>query len=229
MHKKTTLNIVFHKIREKGEAVSPFDLLWIDVREIVRQLSGSTRRHLRVMLDDGYEEHVRYAQLLQEEFGVPVGLAVVTSGVGREGFLRLEDLYRAQEGGIEILSHGVTHVAMGKYGGDAVMATPMGGEYRDRPRGRTHLLTENEIDFQVRESVRWFQERELLVNSFVYPYGVYSERIRDIIARSGLYVAAYTCDNALESSDSDRFLIPRLVITNDVSPGMWIERCGKLY
>lgn len=229
MRRETTLNIVFHKIREQGEMLSKFDLPWLHVRDIVRQVRECALDHFNVTFDDGYEEHVRFAELLLEEFDVSVGLAVVTSDVGKEGFLRLEDLYRAQERGIEIMSHGVTHVALGKYVGNTVVATPTGGEYRDMPRGRAHVLTESEIGFQVRESANWFRERGFLVNSFVYPYGVYNETIRSVVARSGLYTTAYTCDNALESPAGDRFLIPRVVIENTRTPETWVEVCKKLF
>lgn len=222
------LNLVFHQILdETSEFRSVYDMHKEAALELLDAVSALLHGHgiaLRVFLDDGYSNQFEFAHALQERFGLFAVIGIATDDVGTEGYLTWNQVEALSAEGQRIASHGVSHAALGKYDNDTVMETLTGGMYRNMPKGRTALLSEAEVRYQVVESHRRLQQHGVEAGDFIYPYGVYNRTIRDIVQSSRLYTAAHTCDIALETERSDPFVISRLVIDHSLPLDRWVER-----
>jgi peptidoglycan/xylan/chitin deacetylase (PgdA/CDA1 family) len=54
------------------------------------------------------------------------------------------------------------------------------------------------------------------VRSFAYPFGYFSRRVRDAVARAG-YESACRVDHVVASTGDDRLSVPRLIVTSSTT------------
>lgn len=226
------LNLVFHQIlHDEAECQSVYDMheeTALKLLDAISALSHSHRIAQRVFLDDGYSKQFGFARMIQEHLGLRAVIGIATDDVCSEGYLTWNQIEELSLSGQHIASHGVSHAALGRYNNGAVMETPMGGVYRNMPKGRSVLLSETEVWYQVVESYYRLQDHRIVVSDFIYPYGVYNRTIRNIVKNSNLYATALTCDISVETENSDPFAIPRLVIDNSLSLDQWIAKISTL-
>jgi 3',5'-cyclic AMP phosphodiesterase CpdA len=202
------MNVVFHEIRASDAAIAGrFEVtrsFAIEAIERVGELVARSGLELRVFLDDGDLTHYDFALGLAER-RIGVSLALVTSAIDSPGHLStLQVTELAKVKGVELLSHGVTHV-------------PLAGE-----PGRSR----REVGFQLSESRKALAELGIDAREFVYPYGIYSPEVVEMTGE--VYRGAYTCDQGVEDSETPRLMKPRTVIDRRRSPAEWHEIVGKI-
>lgn len=202
------MNVVFHEIRASNDVIAGrFEVtrsFAIEAIERVGELVARAGLELRVFLDDGDLTHYDFALELTER-QIAVGLALVTSDIDSPGFLStLQVTELAKVAGVELLSHGVTHVALAGEPG--------------RPR--------HEVELQLSASRTALVELGIDAREFVYPYGIYSPEIVQMTRE--VYLGAYTCDQGVEDSDTPPLMKPRTVIDRRRSPAEWQEIVGRL-
>lgn len=231
METKSSINVVFHRVLEDSKlANSPYDLSQEFILSIVYgalAIISNSGSQLKIFFDDAYASHFAISLDLKSKHGLEIVLGIITEDIGGDGFLTLEqitDLYRK---GIIVASHSMTHAALGKYKDGRVMDSPTDGVYHSMPRGKESVLTENEIMYQVVESLKYFEKRGIFVSDFIYPYGIYNDQIKNIVSQAG-YLKAYSCDFAIQKRESDTFSIPRLVIDDSLSTDEWVDKIGNL-
>jgi peptidoglycan/xylan/chitin deacetylase (PgdA/CDA1 family) len=230
---KARLNIVLHKIVEgRQELKSRYDVTEDFAYELAEQFQRVTRNfsvELGVFLDDGYRSQYSCALRTARDFGIKTFIPLISEAIGTEGYLVQEEIDALkQESKVSFCSHGVSHAALGVYENERVVSTPKGGVYRNMPRGHASVLTEEEIRYQLKESWKQLSERGIEAETFVYPYGIYSEDILHIVEREGLYEKAYTCDVGLEWTGVRPLAIPRLLVDNTLSVAEWTKTAEKL-
>ncbi len=231
--KKAKLNIVLHKIVEgKQELKSRYDVTEAFAYELAEQFQHVARNfsvEFGVFLDDGYRSQYSCALRVARDFGIKTFIPLISEAIGTEGYLSQEEIDSLkQENNVSFCSHGVSHAALGVYENERVISTPRGGVYHNMPRGHASVLTEEEIRYQLKESWKQLFERGIEVDTFVYPYGIYSESILNIVEREGLYKKAYTCDAGLERAGIRPLAIPRLLVDNTLSVAEWTKMAEKL-
>ena len=227
------LNIVLHKIVEDEQEIqSRYDTIAEFAYDLVRQLQSIVRGssiELDIFLDDGYQSQFSFALRLAREYDNQIFIPLITQLIGTDGYISHKEIeVLKQEENIILCSHGVSHAALGVYENDTVLPTPQGGIYRNMSMGHNSILTEQEIQFQLKESYRQLSELGIQTDTFVYPYGIYSEYILSIVEHSGVYAKAYTCDDGLEQVGVRSLAIPRLLIDNTLSISEWVKKAENI-
>lgn len=227
------LNIVLHKIvQNKQELKNRYDVTEEFAYDLVKQLQSITSGNLfdlGVFLDDGYASQFAFVLRLVHDYNIQIFIPVISQTIGSDGYMSRKEIdILKQESNIIFCSHGVSHVALGKYENDIVLSTPKGGIYRNMPIGQLSTLTEQEISYQLKESSKQLSSFGIQTDTFVYPYGIYSVDILDVVKQSGVYVKAYTCDDGLELLDVDSLAIPRLLVDNTLSISEWTMKARKI-
>ncbi len=227
------LNIVLHKIvGDEREIKSRYDTTGDFSYELVRQLQCVVKQFsidLGIFLDDGYQSQFPFALQLACKYDSQIFISLVTQLIGRDGYISHEEIeILKQEENITLCSHSVSHAAFGTYGNDRLLLTPKGGIYRNMPMGHESTLTEQEIRFQLKESWKQLSDFGIETNVFVYPYGIYSEDILNIMGQVGIYAKAYTCDDGLEQIGVKSLAIPRLLVDNTISISEWVKKAENI-
>lgn len=105
------------------------------------------RKNGDLWFDDGYVEDFTIIRPLLREHGLIGILAIITSKVGEEGYLNIEQLKIMIREGWKIASHSVTHQSFKN-------------------------LSMKEVDWELRKSLEWINENlGLTPVGFVAPYG----------------------------------------------------------
>jgi peptidoglycan/xylan/chitin deacetylase (PgdA/CDA1 family)/glycosyltransferase involved in cell wall biosynthesis len=176
-----------------------------DVIEIIQGRKTAPPRAVWLSFDDGFKEFLDNVVPLVREHGIPVTLFVPTGIVQGEGMfywlrhkrrrdaLSIEELKQiAAYPEITVGSHTVTHAI-------------------------TSHLSEAELQFELSESKRtlerWIDAETI---SFAYPVGQFNGNERAVLARCG-YTLAVTTENALITSQTDPYLVPRFSIGDNIS------------
>lgn len=230
---KIRLNIVLHKIvGSEQEIKSHYDTTADFSYDLVRQLQSVVKRfevELGIFLDDGYQSQFPFALRLAHEYDNQIFIPLITQFIGTDGYISHKEIeVLKQEKNISLCSHGVSHAALGVYENDTVLPTPKGGLYRNMPMGHASILTEQEIQFQLQESYKHLSKLGIQTDTFVYPYGIYSEDILNIIREVGIYTKTYTCDDSLERVGVRPLAIPRLLIDNTLSISEWVKKAENI-
>ena len=114
---------------------------------------------LVIIDDDAYPQVHALLKPICEEFNIPITTAVVTSRVNNSNSsMTLKQLHECEKAGMEIVSHTPRHLRMAE-------------------------LTDEEIEYECRESKRWLHEHGFLTNVIVYPFGSFDERVRKITSK----------------------------------------------
>jgi len=227
------LNIVLHKIvQNKQELKNCYDVTEEFAYDLVKQFQSITSDKLvdlGIFLDDGYSTQFAFALRLAHDYNIQIFIPIISQTIGLDGYIsgREIDILK-QESNVILCSHGVSHAALGKYENNAVLPTPKGGVYRNMPIGQLSALTDQEILYQLKESSRQLSSFGIQTDTFVYPYGIYSVDILDVVRQSRVYAKAYTCDDGLEQLGVGSLAIPRLLVDNTLSISEWTIKAKKI-
>lgn len=140
-----------------------------------------------VTLDDGYEDAYTNAFPILKKYGMPGSFAIVTGFVGRPGYVTKQNVLDMDAGGMEIVSHTVTHVDLTKVSADQL----------------ERELKESKVTLE-----KWLGKD---VYAFVYPSGRFNRRVEDAVKKAG-YLFARTTQAGDMTRDSDPFVIPTIRI-----------------
>jgi Polysaccharide deacetylase len=149
-----------------------------------------------VTFDDGTADFYDRAWPVLRERGLTATLYVISGLVGKEyGGRRMlcwEQLEELRDGGVEIGAHGHRHVQL-----DVV---PLDRAARELVNSK--LLLEDRL--------------QSAVNSFAYPFGYHTARIKRLVARSG-FTSACAVKNRLSHPGDDHLALARVTMTADTT------------
>ena len=166
----------------------------VSVRELLAAAAVGEDRHLvGLTFDDGFDDYVHHALPVLQRFGFTATLYPVVDLVGRSNrwdqaergpVIRLADgaqLRALRDGGTEIGSHTLTHVALSRVD--------------DQQLEREVVTSRQRLEEILGQEVR----------GFCYPYGDHDERVVEVVRRAGYdYACAYQTHGRW-----DRFTLPR--------------------
>jgi len=155
-----------------------------------------------VTFDDGTEDHFTYAFPVLRQYRIPATIFMITEGIGRPGFLNLEQIRIMSQEGISFGSHTLRHAYL--------PSLPM-----DRVKDELQL------------SRRRLEEMGLSVEALSYPGGGYTEDVIRQVQEAG-YRAACTTNRGTERFPPNRWALRRISMHRGASSslGMWIRCCG---
>ena len=214
--------------------VSHYDL--IPLRDLVGRLASgrSIRRCAAVTFDDAYAETLENACPVMRELGIPATLFVIADAPGRtEGFWwdqpvvrdaapdRQRERWLRGLGGdgnaiLRSLSPRGPHVVSTRHppaDWDVIKRATVSG-FDVGAHSATHRalpeLEASELAQEIETS------REIIAGRigvtpelFAYPYGLWNERVREVVQRAG-YSGAVALDHGLVGPGSDRWALPRI-------------------
>jgi peptidoglycan/xylan/chitin deacetylase (PgdA/CDA1 family) len=173
----------------------------ISISEAI-QTNAKIGRRFTISFDDGYEGALIYAAPTMREFGCSAIQFIVAGRLGRRNewdlgrdtaMERLMDRAQVQEWlslGFEIGAHTLTHAKLA--------AIPI-------------AAAKNEIAGSKKKLEDLFG---IPVKHFAYPYGVYNDRIAELVRDAG-FETACTCDPGVVRHDVDPFRLGRFLIWNE--------------
>lgn len=159
------------------------------------------RKTFVITVDDGHADGYRHAFPIQTRFGFVATFFVITSRLGRSGWLTWAELGEMQGAGMEIGNHTVSHVSETGSSRHQTDAQVIGAQAAIS----THL--------------------GIMPISFAYPYGRMPANLVASVEGSGIKVA-YTTAGAATETLSTAYLLPRLRVsaTTGASGMLWLVR-----
>lgn len=148
-------------------------------------------RPVVLTFDDGYGDFYSHALPLLKQYGHTATLFQTTGWVSLEGvakrMMTWRELAEAAQAGIEIGAHTIKHPQL------------------DR-------LPDGELHEELYVSKSLLEDRlEMAVPGLAYPFGYSNEKVRQVARELG-YTHAYAVGNAMTTSESDNFALPRLTV-----------------
>jgi len=181
-------------------------LTMAQVAEHFRRSQPFPRRAVAITFDDGFENVLTEAAPVMVEHGFAGTVYAITGMVGRVtrwtdrgvplpslSLLTWLQLGELQAQGFEIGAHSVSHGFLTQYDPDALRHEV--GDPQDAI----------------------FQNLSTLAETFAYPQGDYSRRVVAQVMSMG-YITAVTVNQGRATLDSDRFTLPRLLVSNNTAP-----------
>ncbi|WP_216893924.1 hypothetical protein [Nocardia alni] len=212
-HLAGTVNIVFHDIAASADQLwSRYDT----TTEVLHRIIGWCRdqgitRRTRLYFDDNRRSvfDLVLPRVDVTEFAEVV-IAVPVTTIGRTGRGTTTDLRAAAARGVRIAAHGWSHIRLAAYDRTGILlATPLGGHYRDRLGGGAHEpLSDNEVLFQLVEA-KHLETLTGACREFVLPHGCYNATTLALNQRFGLYTHLATTDPGI---DTGQLLRPRFPV-----------------
>ena len=213
------LNICLHNIVDRDSDVKT--IYELTISQLIRlENSLETLREKNVFssyelfFDDGYKSFISLAR--NHDFKINknfIHAAVITERIGQEGYMSQEDVIWIHNAGFSVCSHGVSHAALAVFNGTTVSRTPSGSIYQNKPYGKDHVLSYEEVKYQLIESSKYLESLiGVRPSYFVLPYGLYNDQSIYLAAVESSYSRLYSCDKAF---DTGQFLSPRLLVTQE--------------
>ncbi len=168
---------VFHLISAVG---------WLEIDNFKLQEQSSVsfgEPMVTLVFDDGFQNIYDNALPILTAAGIKSTQAIVSDAVTYDGYMGIAEVLEFEAAGHEIASHTKTHAHLTQLDD--------GGLYDKIIQSRLDLLS-----YGVGS-----------VDTFVYPYGEYNDRVTQYIADSGYYIAARTVDEGFNYTNSDPFLL----------------------
>ncbi|MBF6209730.1 polysaccharide deacetylase family protein [Nocardia puris] len=219
-HTGALVNLVFHDIATDSDGLwSRFDTTIDRLHAIAAWCRDlALTRRVRLYFDDNHRSlfDLVLPALDVTEFAEVVA-AVPVASIGRTGHGTTTDLRAATARGVRIAAHGFSHTRLASYDPHgALLATPIGGRYTDRPGAGQHdPATENEVLFQLVEAKEHLDALTGACREFVLPYGCHNPATLALNQRFGLYPHLTTTDPGI---DTGQLLRPRFLLTSDDTP-----------
>lgn len=158
----------------------------------LRELAEGKINHPSVILtfDDGYEDFYRSGWPILKKYQAKATIFIISSKVGRPGYLSAGQIQELRHGGIEIGSHTVSHPNLTN--------TSAGNLEIQLNRSKTDL-----------ESIIGGK-----VVSFAYPSGQFNEKVIDQLKESGYISAVTTIEDVAQTENSNQsiYTLPRIRI-----------------
>lgn len=171
---------------------------------LMEQRSYLPEHPIVISFDDGYADFLDYALPILQQYGFEATLYVVTKyvgqsstwlhgqGAGDRSMLTWVQLAEVSAAGIECGAHSHTHVQL-----DAV---PL-------PEAREEIArSKRELEQHLNQPVE----------TFAYPYGYHTVRVRELVQEAG-FTSACAVKHALSTMDDDRLALSRIIIAADTS------------
>lgn len=174
----------------------------IDFTELYRAMAGVSTLdapHVLLTFDDGGEDLYTYAFPILKRYGLTATFFIITSEIGKPGYLTWEQLAEMREAGMSVQSHSATHP--------------------DLPS-----CSDERLQTELRESKRAI-EQSLGEKTFVlcYPAGSYDQRVQEAAREAG-YLLAVTTEPGREASPAAPMALPRV----RVQPGLSVSQFAGL-
>jgi hypothetical protein len=181
---------------------------------------------ITLYFDDSFVSLVDRVMPMDKPAYCNTNAAVITDTINKNGHLSEADIEYCVAQGVSISSHGVSHAAFAIYDNadEALLPTPAGGRYSNMPYGKAHVLSENQVLFQLNESK--LQLEDICQNEIyeiVLPYGLYNPQTLNIIKTSTTYNFVTTCDAAVDTNQRIR---PRYLVTQENIAAMALASIG---
>ncbi len=203
--KKSPKIISFHKITNSPELggtfcfEKQFDIFMKYISEhyntvsIEEALNNYNEKNILIFFDDAYEDIYKIAFPIMKEYNLKGVLCPVVNYIGEKNFwdrginkykhMNFSQLKEMQEYGFEIVSHSLNHYDMRK-------------------------LYIEEIEKELLQSKEILEKQlKIKVEYFLYPYGLYNEKIKRILRKIG-YKGAFTSYNK-DNRVFDKYAIGR--------------------
>ena len=212
------LNICLHDIvADIDEVKTIYDITLRQLDNIVKSLQKFRTEKIidsyKIFFDDGYKSALDVVNSV--DLGISkadVHLAIITDDIGKSNKLTESDITLLSQKEHSIDSHGVSHAALAVFNDELLQISPSNGVYKNMPYGKSNVLSDKEIAYQLIESSKRLASiTGSLPTAFVLPYGLYNQEVVYQAVQSGYY-RIYTCDAAL---DTGQFLAPRLLVTQE--------------
>ncbi len=226
------LNLVFHNVvLDKKEIKNEYTIGLYDLEKILVKLSSNEfgifakkTTNSEIFFDDGYKG-ILEAKAILKALGIKTKIGVITDLIGTDNYLSKQDIVSLHQNGFIICSHSCSHPAFCLPGQKKVLR---GGHYRNRPRGKTCSLSEQEIIYQLQESKKIIEELTAFeINEFIYPYGLYTWEVTKIIEKTNLYRKAYTCNPGIDKNQNP-LAAPRILYRNNYTASQFINSIKTL-
>lgn len=212
------LNICLHNVVENEDQIqSIYDITesqLIDMNTLLKTFQGNKYDAYTFYFDDGYKSFNDIVS--KTDLGLTkerIRCAIIVDEIDLPNRLTTQQIRTLSREGYGIDSHGTSHAALASFDEGRLLATALGGIYRNRPYGQEGCLTKQEVLFQLHESQQSLED--ILgenVTDFVLPYGLYNSQTLEIIASKTTYKKILTCHAGI---DTGRILAPRLLITQE--------------
>lgn len=205
----TPLSVSPSLFRAQMDGLAEEGCVALTMRQVAEHFRNSQpfpTRGVAITFDDGFANLLTQAAPIMAEYGFVGTVYVITGMVGRATcwtdrgsplpslpLLTWPQLADLQARGFEIGAHSVTHGFLTRYPTDALRRE----------------VTES------KEAI--VRELGTPVGTFAYPQGDYSRRVLRVVASAG-YDTAVTVDQGRASLRSNRFALPRLLVSNNTTP-----------
>lgn len=165
------------------------------------EAGGASIPRVVVTFDDGTVDFIREAAPVLFRLGIPSVIYVNPSSLGEPGFLGWQDIQELSRAGVEVGSHGMEHVSLGR-------------------------LPPDEVRRQLLDSRRALEDRlGCDVRALAYPYGTmrdFNPRVMGEVSSAG-YRSACTSINGVNGPGSDPMALRRTKIEQgDLGIFPWI-------
>jgi peptidoglycan/xylan/chitin deacetylase (PgdA/CDA1 family) len=159
-----------------------------EVASLVKSRKRISRKTVAITFDDGYEDNYIYAYPVLKKYNFPATIFVIVDSIGKDGYLREEQLKEMYLNKINIGSHSLTHRWLPEVQGEDLI---------------------KEI-FDSKKTLSNFLNKE--VKFFCYPVGGFNEKIKGLVKAAG-YLAACTTSPGRKFPDRDIFALKRVRIS----------------
>ena len=162
-------------------------------------------RTIVLTLDDGYKDNYIYAFPVLKKYNFPATIFIIVSEVGRPGRLSWEEIKEMQGSGLIIFgSHTINHPLL------------------------NFIKADQELIKEISDSKKILEEGlGRRVNSFCYPMGRFSDKVRQAVIAAGYKIAVAT-NPGKKYPSNDIFVLKRLRISENAGNlfVFWIETSG---
>jgi peptidoglycan/xylan/chitin deacetylase (PgdA/CDA1 family) len=170
-------------LRDNGYQSISFD----DLADCLEYGLPLPERPVIISLDDGWENQFQYGFPLLQKYGFSATFYVVSSYLGGQNFMTIEQLKTMIAAGMTIGDHTRTHPALPTIGNAQRLAEEIAG------------------------SKTWLEEHlHVPITTFAYPYGSYSAATVALVKAAG-YRTARTVDSGTHYTAADLATLPAVV------------------
>lgn len=161
-------------------------------------------RSVVVTFDDGTEDTFAYAFPILKSYQIPATVFLIAANVGRDSFLKPEQIHRMRESGVTFGSHTTNHAYL--------PSLPM-----------------SKVWEEVIGSKRALEGLGLAVDTISYPAGGFTPQIQEMVRKAG-YRAACTTNRGVQRFQIDRWAVRRISMHGKTTSflGLWL-RCSGYY
>ncbi|MFH1201679.1 MAG: polysaccharide deacetylase family protein [Candidatus Omnitrophota bacterium] len=161
------------------------------------------RKSVVITFDDGQKCLYLYAWPILKKYNFPATIFLISSFIGKEGFLNAQEIRKMHAGGITFGSHSKLHMYL------------------------PELLKEEDLISEIKDSRAQIAKiTGIKVDYFCYPVGGFNDKIKKIVIDSS-YRAACTTNRGRDKFNRDVFELDRIKMDNPLSRlSIWSKLSG---